>query len=450
MAGAGLHHARQRHRHLSAADCGARGTVRRPGPRAARRRPHGPGQPGQAQAQRPLHSPALRALTCRNTARGVRSGTIVAVVVTPTSLTPGVLAEAVVDLGAIEHNVRVLREHAGDAQVMAVVKADGYGHGAGQVARSAVAAGAAELGVATVNEALALRAEGLTAPVLAWLHPPGIDFGPALLADVQIAVSSARQLDELLGAARRTGRTAAVTLKGDTGLNRNGVPLAESPSMLTALRQAAAEGAIRLRGLMSHMVFADQPNNPINDLQAQRFTEIVALARDQKVPFEVAHLSNSSATMSRPELAYDLVRPGIAVYGLSPVPNLGELGLVPAMTVKCIVALVKSIRAGEGVSYGHTWIAQQDTTVALMPIGYADGVFRSLGGRLDVLINGRRHAGVGRICMDQFLVDLGPGPVGVAGGRGGDPVRPRGPGRTHRAGLGRSDRHHPLRGGHQS
>jgi alanine racemase len=341
---------------------------------------------------------------------------MVGVAVTPTSLTPGVLAEAVVDLGAIEHNVRVLREHAGNAQVMAVVKADGYGHGAAQVARAALAAGAAELGVATVNEALALRDEGLTAPVLAWLHPPGIDFGPALLADVQIAVSSVRQLDELLGAVRRTGRTAAVTLKVDTGLNRNGVPLADYPSMLTALRQAVAEDAIRLRGLMSHMVYADQPNNPINDLQVQRFIDIVALARDQKVPFEVAHLSNSSATMSRPELAYDLVRPGIAVYGLSPVPTLGDMGLIPAMTVKCTVALVKSIRAGEGVSYGHTWIAQQDTTVALMPIGYADGVFRSLGGRLDVLINGRRRAGVGRICMDQFLVDLGPGHVDVTEG----------------------------------
>jgi alanine racemase len=339
-----------------------------------------------------------------------------AVAATPTSLTPGVLAEAVVDLGAIEHNVRVLREHAGSAQVMAVVKADGYGHGAAQVARAALAAGAAELGVATVDEALDLRAEGVAAPVLAWLHPPGIDFGPALLADVQIAVSSGRQLDELLGAVRRTGRTAVVTLKVDTGLNRNGVPLAQYPSMLTALRQAIAEDAIRLRGLMSHMVFADEPNNPINDLQAQRFNDIVALARDQKVPFEVAHLSNSSATMSRPELAFDLVRPGIAVYGLSPVPTLGDMGLVPAMTVKCAVALVKSIKAGEGVSYGHTWIAQQDTTVALMPIGYADGVFRSLGGRLDVLINGRRHAGVGRICMDQFLVDLGPGHVDITEG----------------------------------
>jgi alanine racemase len=339
-----------------------------------------------------------------------------AVAVTPVSLTPGVLAEAVVDLGVIAHNVRVLREHAGSAQLMAVVKADGYGHGAVPVARAALAAGAAELGVATVEEALALRADGITAPVLAWLHPPGIDFGPALLADVEIAVSSVRQLDELLDAVRRTGRTATLSVKVDTGLNRNGVAPAEYPAMLSALRQAVADDAIRLRGLMSHMVFADQPDNAINDVQGSRFSEMLAEARSRGLRFEIAHLSNSSATMSRPDLAYDMVRPGIAVYGLSPVPELGDMGLVPAMAVKCAVALVKSVRAGEGVSYAHTWIAPQDTTVALMPIGYADGVFRSLGGRLEVLINGRRRPGVGRICMDQFLVDLGPGPVDVAEG----------------------------------
>lgn len=336
--------------------------------------------------------------------------------VTPISLTPGVLAEAVVDLGAIAHNVRVLREHAGRAQVMAVVKADGYGHGAAQVARAALAAGAAELGVATVDEALALRADGITAPVLAWLHPPGIDFGPALLADVELAVSSVRQLDEVLDAVRRTGRTATVTVKVDTGLNRNGVAPAHYPSMMTALRQAVADDAIRLRGLMSHMVHADQPESPINDLQAQRFSDALARARDEGLRFEVAHLANSSTTMSRPDLTLDLVRPGIAVYGLSPVPQRGDMGLIPAMTVKCAVALVKPVRAGEGVSYGHTWIAERDTNVALMPIGYADGVFRSLGGRLDVLINGRRRPGVGRICMDQFVVDLGPDPVDVAEG----------------------------------
>ncbi|MBV9321342.1 MAG: alanine racemase [Mycobacterium sp.] len=333
---------------------------------------------------------------------------------TPTSA--GLLAEAVVDLGAIAHNVRILCERAGSAQVMAVVKADGYGHGATRVARTALAAGASELGVATVDEALALRADGITAPVLAWLHPPGTDFGPALQAHVQIAVSSVRQLDELLDAVRRTGQTATVTVKVDTGLNRNGVGAAQYPSMLTALRRALAEDAVRVRGIMSHLVHPDQPDDPMNALQAQRLSDMLAQGRDQGVRFQVVHLSNSSATLARPDLAFDLVRPGIAVYGLSPIPVRGDMGLIPAMTVKSTVALVRPIRAGEGVSYGHTWIADRDTNVGLLPIGYADGVFRALGGRLDVLVNGRRRRGVGRICMDQFVIDLGPGRLDVVEG----------------------------------
>ncbi len=162
-----------------------------------------------------------------------------------TSLTPNVAAEAVIDLDAVAHNVALLREHAGSAQVMAVVKADGYGHGATQTGRAALAAGAAELGVATIDEAIALRRDGITAPVLAWLHPPGTDFAPALEADVQIAVSSLRQLGEVRDAVGRTGRTAAVTVKVDTGLNRNGAGLAEYPAMLPELKRAVADDAIR-------------------------------------------------------------------------------------------------------------------------------------------------------------------------------------------------------------
>ncbi|MDI3314713.1 MAG: alanine racemase [Mycobacterium sp.] len=332
----------------------------------------------------------------------------------PTSA--GLLAEAAVDLRAVAHNVRLLRERAGSAQLMAVVKADGYGHGAVPVARTALAAGAAELGVATIDEALQLRADGITAPVLAWLHRPGTDFGPALRAGVQIAVSSVRQLAELLDAVRRTGQPATVTVKVDTGLNRNGVGADQFPQLLTALRRAAGDDAIRLRGIMSHLVYADNPDHPTNEAQAQRFREMLSQADSQGVRFEVAHLANSSATLTRPDMAFDLVRPGIAIYGLSPIPGRGDMGLVPAMTVKCAVALVRAIRAGEGVSYGHTWIAERDTAVALLPVGYADGVFRALGGRLEVLINGKRRRGVGRICMDQFVVDLGPGKVDVAEG----------------------------------
>ena len=335
---------------------------------------------------------------------------------TELSLTPTAAAEAVVDLDAIAHNVRLLREHAGSAQVMAVVKADGYGHGAVAVARAAVAAGAAELGVATIDEALALRRDGVGSPVLAWLHAPGTDFGPALEADVEVAVSSVRQLGEVLDAVERTSRTATITVKVDTGLNRNGVRAVEYPEVLTVLCRAQADGAVRLRGIMSHLVHADDPDNPFNDLQAQRLTDMAAHARDQGVCFEIAHLSNSPSAMTRPDLAFDMIRPGIAVYGQTPIPERGDMGLRPAMTLKCPVVLVRSVRAGDGVSYGHTWIAERDTTLALLPIGYADGVFRTLSGRIDVLINGRPRRSVGRICMDQFVVDLGPGEVDVAEG----------------------------------
>lgn len=334
----------------------------------------------------------------------------------PTDLTapPGPTAE--VDLGAIAHNVRVLRGHAGSAAVMVVVKADGYGHGATPVARSALAAGAAELGVATVGEALALRRDGITAPVLAWLHAPGTDFAPALRADVQIAVSSAEQLDDLVDAARRTGITAVTTLKVDTGLSRNGLAAADLPKVLVALAHAVAEGTVRPRGIMSHLANGDDPGNPMNDRQAARLRDMREIAREHDVDFEIAHLSNSPAALARPDLAFDMIRPGIAVYGQTPIPALGNMGLRPAMTLKAPVAMVRPIKAGDGVSYGHTWVADRDTTLALIPLGYADGIFRTLSNRLEVSINGRRHPGVGRVCMDQFVVDLGPGPVDVGVG----------------------------------
>ncbi|WP_431239028.1 alanine racemase [Mycolicibacterium aichiense] len=340
-----------------------------------------------------------------------------------TSLTPSTHtqvwrpgAEAIVDLGAIAHNVRVLREHAGTAQVMAVVKADAYGHGAVAAGRAAVDAGAAELGVATIDEALALRQGGITAPVLAWLHPPGTDFAPALTADVGVAVSSVHQVGAVLDAVERTGHTAEVTVKVDTGLNRNGVSAADYPALLAELQRAASADAIRLRGIMSHLANGDVPDDPLNDLQAQRFTAMIAEARSRGIEFDVAHLSNSPSAMTRPDLGFDMVRPGIAVYGLSPIPERGDMGLRPAMTLRCTVAMVKPVKAGDGVSYGHTWIAERDTNLALLPIGYADGLYRTLGGRIDILINGRLRRSVGRVCMDQFVVDLGPGDPGVAAG----------------------------------
>jgi len=158
---------------------------------------------------------------------------------------------------------------------------------------------------------------------------------------------------------------------------------------------------------MSHLVHGDVPDHPLNDIQAERLKGMADQARNEGLRYEVVHLSNSPSMLTRPDLGFDMVRPGIAVYGQTPIPERGDMGLKPAMTLKCPVALLRSVRAGDGVSYGHTWIAERDTTLALLPIGYADGVFRNLSGRIDVLINGRLRRSVGRVCMDQLVVDVG-------------------------------------------
>ncbi|WP_078280250.1 alanine racemase [Mycobacteroides franklinii] len=335
--------------------------------------------------------------------------------VTTTSTTTGGLppntgemtAQAVIDLGAVAHNVRLLREYAGSARLMAVVKADGYGHGAVRVARTALAAGADELGVTTVTEALQIRAAGIDAPLLAWLHAPGADYAAALNADVEVAISSLDQLGELLAAARSTGRQAITAIKVDTGLNRNGVPAEYTRDLFEALAKAQAEESIRVRGIMSHFAYADQPGNPTIDMQIGRFNDALEVARSFGLRYELAHLSNSAATLTRPDARYDMVRPGIAVYGINPMPGAVETELIPAMSLTCAVSSVKPVRAGEGVSYGHVWTAPRDTNAALIGLGYADGVVRGLGNRFEVAIGGRRYPNIGRVCMDQFVVDLG-------------------------------------------
>ncbi|MEV6273827.1 alanine racemase [Nocardia sp. NPDC051832] len=330
------------------------------------------------------------------------------------SVTVNAQVETVVDLDAIAHNVRILRQHAGDAAVMAVVKADGYNHGAVEVGRAALAAGAAELGVTTVGEALALRQAGITAPILCWLNNSDADFAAAVAADIEIGVSSLRHLRAVEQAARTLGRQAIVTLKVDTGLNRNGIAPAEYPQVLTALRTLVQDQVVRLRAIFSHLAHADEPEHPFIDVQRDRFLEAIATAKSHGLEPELVHLANSAATLTRPDLAFDLVRPGIAMYGLSPVPD--DFGLRPAMTLQARVALVKPVAAGEGVSYGHQWTAPHDTTVALIPAGYADGVFRPLSDRFEVVLGGARRRNVGRVCMDQFVVDLGDNETGVTEG----------------------------------
>lgn len=323
--------------------------------------------------------------------------------------------EAVVDLGAIAHNVRVVREHARTG-VMAVVKADGYGHGATQVARAALAAGAAEVGVATVEEALALRRDGITAPVAAWLHTPTTDFAAAVAADVEVVVSSARQLSEVAAAAEIVGVAATVGVKVDTGLGRGGAAPADWPHLCDAVAKYSASGAIVLRTAMTHLARGDEPADPLNDAQVARLDACVMDLQRAGVPPLVVHASNSAAALTRPDLSRDLVRAGIAVYGRTPVPQIGDFGLIPAMTMTAEIALVKRISAGQGVSYNHTWVAPHDTTIAVIACGYADGIPRALSNGPTVAIGGRPFSIVGRICMDQFVVDVGSDGSGVAEG----------------------------------
>lgn len=325
-------------------------------------------------------------------------------------------AEAVVDLNAIAHNVRILRESARDAAVMAVVKADGYNHGAVPVAKTALAAGATELGVTTISEALQLRRAGIDAPILAWMHTVDADFAPAILAGIELGVSSPRHVAGVVAGAHRVGATAMVTIKVDTGLNRNGVAPDELDQVLVDLARAQAEGSVRLRGIFSHLAHADQLHHASIDSQRERLVSAVGDAKRHGLIPEVVHLSNSAATLTRPDLRFDMVRPGIAMYGLSPVPEHGQFGLRPAMSLRSRVALVKKVAAGEGVSYGHEWVAPRDTTVALLPLGYADGLPRALGGRFEVLLGSALRPGIGRVCMDQVVVDLGPDGGGVSEG----------------------------------
>jgi len=323
--------------------------------------------------------------------------------------------EAVVDLGAIAHNVQVIAARA-QSGVMAVVKADGYGHGATRVARVALGAGAAELGVATVEEALALRRDGITAPVAAWLHTPTTDFVGAVAAGVEVVVSSVRQLSDVAAAAESVGTSATVGVKVDTGLGRGGAALPDWPDLCEAVAKYAASGAVVMRTAMTHLARGDEPDHPLNDQQAACLDACAADLRRAGSPAQIVHVSNSAAALTRPDLSRDLVRAGIAIYGRTPIRQLGDFGLQPAMTLTAEIALVKRISAGQGVSYNHTWIAPRDTTIAVVACGYADGVPRVLSNNLTVAIGGQSYRNAGRICMDQFVVDLGPDETGVTEG----------------------------------
>ncbi|MFR9728676.1 alanine racemase [Saccharopolyspora sp. MS10] len=327
---------------------------------------------------------------------------------------PAHRADLRIDVAALRHNVGLLAERArrSGARTMVVAKSDGYGHGAAAVARAALEAGASAIGVAAIEEALRLRAEGIIAPLLCWLHTPWDDFGAAVEADVELAASSEAELDAIRAAAERSSRTARVHLKIDTGLNRNGCPPALWPELVARAAKAQAEGSVRVVAIWSHLACADELGHPSIDAQAARFQDAYEHALAAGLT-PLRHLANSAAVLTRPDLHFDLVRPGIAAYGLDPVPQDGDHGLIPAMTFRSTVVLVKRVAAGESVSYGHRWTAERECTLALVPVGYADGVPRSLSGRMQVWLAGRRRPVVGRVCMDQLVVCCDDDPIEV-------------------------------------
>ncbi|MFC4032936.1 alanine racemase [Streptomyces polygonati] len=319
-------------------------------------------------------------------------------------------ARARIDLGALRANVAALRARTPGAAFMAVVKADGYGHGMVRCARAALAAGAGWIGVATPEEALALRAAGIGARVLCWLWTPGGPWRECVEADIDVTVSARWALDEVTRAASETGRTARVQLKLDAGLGRNGAQPAEWPGLTAAARAAEDAGLIRVTGLWSHFSCADEPGHPSIARELAVFRTALAQAEEAGLTPEVRHMANSPATLTLPEARFDMVRPGIAMYGISPVPQLGgpaDFGLRPVMRLTARLASVKRVPGGHGVSYGRHYVTPGETTLALVPLGYADGVPRHASSAGPVLVAGKWRVVAGRVAMDQFVVDLG-------------------------------------------
>lgn len=316
------------------------------------------------------------------------------------------LREARVDLGAVRSNLRAMRTIVAPAQVMGVVKAHAYGHGAVEVARALADEGVDWLGVADLAEGLDLRAAGITTPVLAWLHGPELDAAAAVRNDIDLGVSTVDQLE------RAAVAGATVQLKIDTGLSRNGFSPAEAIAVFARAADHQRSGRLRVRGIFSHLSNASRDDD---DRQIELFTELVDAAHDAGLEPELRHIAATQAALTRPDARFDLVRLGIGLYGIEydDGADPADFGLTPVMELAGTVAAVRRVPAGIGVSYGFIERTTRETTLALVALGYADGVPRAASGRATVAIRGTKYPQVGRIAMDQFLVDVGDDPVAV-------------------------------------
>lgn len=312
-----------------------------------------------------------------------------------------------VDLGAISHNVKTIASTT-NAEVLAVVKADAYGHGIVPVAQVALSSGATWLGVALLEEAFTVRKAGISAPMIAWLTPPGDDFINALKHDIDLSVSSVQVFNEMLEAARQVGVKPRLHIEVDTGMRRGGF-LDEWVDFLQVLSQHKDE--VRIIGLWTHFARADEPDSSATADQITEFEKYLADVNGAGIYPEIIHLSNSAATLKFPGAHKSMVRLGIAMYGLSPdvstLGNASEYSLKPAMALKAKLSLVKKAPKGSAVGYGGTAILKSDTNLGVVVLGYSDGIPRGTSDSAGVSFDGARAPLVGRVSMDQFVVDLG-------------------------------------------
>lgn len=332
-------------------------------------------------------------------------------------------ATASIDLDAIAANVSALQERVAPSAVMAVVKADGYGHGAVPSARAALRGGAAWLGVVHVGEGLELRAAGIEGPVLCLMTAPEELQADALAAGLDLAVSTPRLVSELAAKAADGGCRARVHLKVDTGMTRAGAGAADWPALVAAAARAQADGLVEVVGICSHFASSDEPGNPSIGTQLAAFKEALAVAEEAGINPPIRHIANTAAALDVPESRYDMVRIGGGVFGLSTLPGGAPGWLRPAMTLRANLAQVKRVPAGSGVSYGAQYVTTRETTIGIVPLGYADGVPRTAMGQPLVFARGRRWPVAGRVCMDQLMIDFGDEPVAA-----GDEVILFGPG----------------------
>ncbi len=323
------------------------------------------------------------------------------------------MRDLIIDLDAIVDNFENFKNRAGGARVLAVVKANAYGHGLYEVALKLETAKVDYFGVADVDEALHLREGGIETPVLAWLHDPNDRFTEALDANVDLGVANIEQLERIADAARITGKVAKLHLKVDTGLSRNGSSIEEWPALVAATIDLVGQGLVETVGVFSHLSSTSETDDRA---QIAAFDAAVEQARALGLEFELRHLTASDGTLSYPEANYEMVRIGVGLYGLSPFADhhSAEYALRPAMTAKALVTQVKRVQAGAGISYGYLARTNAETTLALVPVGYAEGLPRNASGKAEVSINGKRYKIESRIAMDQFVIDVGDDEV-VAG-----------------------------------